>query len=172
MISAERRQQGAKLIIASTRRLAPDGLDPRIKSLNYLNHILARMEANHAGADEALLLNAQGLIAEGTADNVFIVRDGVLVTPPVTDGALAGITRAAVIEVALASGIEVQEKSIAPYDLYTADECFLTGTGAELIPVASVDNRPIRSGERSIYQRISRGFTELVRRECEKTVMA
>ncbi|HXH64502.1 MAG TPA: branched-chain-amino-acid transaminase [Mariprofundaceae bacterium] len=166
MISPERRQQGARLIIASTRRLAPDGLDPRIKSLNYLNHILARMEANHAGADEALLLNAQGLVAEGTADNVFIARDGILMTPPVTDGALAGITRAAVIEIAAANGIKVQEKSIAPYDLYTADECFLTGTGAELIPVGSVDGRMMRQCRGPVFDRISQGFHELVKREC------
>ena len=166
MISAERRQQGAKLIISSTRRLAPDGLDPRIKSLNYLNHILARMEANHAGADEALLLNAQGLVAEGTADNVFIARDGILLTPPVTDGALAGITRAAVMEVAVASGIEVQEKSIAPYDLYTADECFLTGTGAELIPVGSIDGRTMRQCRGPLFQQISQGFHALVNQEC------
>ncbi len=166
MISAEKRQQGAKLIIAATRRLSPDGLDPRIKSLNYLNHILARMEASHAGADEALLLNAQGLVAEGTADNVFIVRDGTLTTPPVTDGALAGITRAAVMEIAMANGIEMQEKSIAPYDLYTADECFLTGTGAELIPVSEVDGRNIRNSGGPVFQSIAQGFAELVRKEC------
>lgn len=170
MISAEKRQQGAKLIIAATRRLSPDGLDPRIKSLNYLNHILARMEANHAGADEALLLNAQGLVAEGTADNVFIVRDGTLTTPPVTDGALAGITRAAVMEIAMANGIEVQEKSIAPYDLYTADECFLTGTGAELIPVSEVDGRNIRNSGGAVFQSIGQGFAELVRKECAKQI--
>ncbi len=166
MISDEKREAGAKLVFASTRRLPPDGLDPRIKSLNYLNHILARMEANHAGADEALLLNASGHVAEGTADNIFIVHDGALITPPVTDGALAGITRAAVIEVAREQGIEVREASMAPYDLYTADECFLTGTGAELIPVASIDGRAMRSGERAVYRNISRGFSELVEREC------
>jgi len=166
MISDEKRQQGAQLIIASTRRLPPDGLDPRIKSLNYLNHILARMEANHAGADEAILLNGNGHVAEGTADNIFIVRDGIVMTPPLTDGALAGITRAAVLEIAQAIGIEWQEASIAPYDLYTADECFLTGTGAELIPVASIDGRSMRSEQRPHFEKINEGFRELVRREC------
>lgn len=166
MISPRTREAGARLIIAATRRLPPDGLDPRIKSLNYLNHILARMEANHAGADEALLLNAGGHLAEGTADNVFIVRDGVLKTPPLSDGPLAGITRAAVLEIARESGIEVQQTSLAPYDLYTADECFLTGTGAELIPVAAVDGRPMRDPHRPVYRAIDRGFAELVQREC------
>lgn len=166
MISPRTREAGARLIIAATRRLPPDGLDPRIKSLNYLNHVLARMEANHAGADEALLLNAHGHLAEGTADNVFIARDGILSTPPLSDGPLAGITRAAVIEIAGEHGIRVRETSLAPYDLYTADECFLTGTGAELIPVAAVDGRPMRDPERPLYHAIGRGFAELVRREC------
>lgn len=168
MISEQKREAGARLIIASTRRLAPDGLDPRIKSLNYLNHILARMEANHAGADEAILLNANGHLAEGTADNVFIARDGILKTPPLTDGALAGVTRAAVMEIARSSGIAVLEQSLAPYDLYTADECFLTGTGAELIPVAAVDGRGMSVPQRPLYQRIRHAFAELVRDECMK----
>jgi len=169
MISEEQRLKGAKLIISSTRRISPDGLDPRIKSLNYLNHILARMESNYAGADEALLLNAQGCLAEGTADNVFIIRDGTLATPPVTDGALAGITRAVVMEIAVTRGIKVEEKSLAPYDVYTADECFLTGTGAELIPVASVDGRPMRSCPSPIFNQINQRFHELVEKACQQS---
>ena len=132
---------------SSTRRLPPDGLDPRIKSLNYLNPILARIEANHAGADEAVLLNAHGLVAEGTADNLFLVRAGILLTPPVTDGALPGITRELIMRLARASGIETRKRSLAPYDLHTADECFLSGTGAELVPVR-VMSSPCRRGRR------------------------
>ena len=141
LVDAATRERGVRVIIAATRRLPPDGLDPRIKSLNYLNHLLARIEANAAGADEAILLNAVGRVAEGTADNIFIVRDGVLRTPPPIDGALAGITRAHVMALAQDASMTVAETSLAPFDLYTCDECFLTGTGAELIPVASIDGR-------------------------------
>lgn len=163
-ISEERRAAGAKVIIASTRRLGSDGLDPRIKSLNYLNHILARMEANHAGADEAILLNAAGRVAEGSADNVFVVKDGVLITPPVTEGALDGITRSVVIELALQLGTVVREVPMAPYDLYTADEIFLTGTGAELIPVRSVDGRAIRDCPGEIFMLLDKEFQNCVQR--------
>lgn len=156
------RERGARVIVAATRRLAPDGLDPRIKSLNYLNHILARLEANQAGADEAILLNSQGRVAEGTADNVFVVHHGRLLTPPVTDGALAGITRAAIMALAGEAGIPVVEASLAPYDLYTSDEVFLTGTGAELIPVASVDGRCMGACPGPVYLDLSRRFRALV----------
>jgi len=108
------RGDGPLGIDPSTRRLPADGLDPRIKSLNYLNHILARIEANRAGADEAVLLNTQGRVAEGTADNLFIVRDGRLLTPPVIDGALPGITRALILELAGEMGIETCKQSLAP----------------------------------------------------------
>lgn len=166
MVGAEVRARGARVIISSTRRLPPDGLDPRIKSLNYLNHILARIEAANAGADEAILLNAQGRVTEGTADNVFIVRCGALYTPPASDGALQGITRALVLELAAELGITCTEISLSAYDLYTADECFLTGTGAELIPVREVDGRALKSSHASIFSRVQRAFQELVRREC------
>lgn len=162
------RRTGARVIIAATRRLGPDGLDPRIKSLNYLNHILARIEASQAGADEAILLNAAGRVAEGTADNVFVVCAGRLLTPPPVEGALAGITRAAVMELAGEAGMPVAETPLAPYDLYTADECFLTGTGAELIPVASVDGRPLRACPGPVYLELSRRFRDLVRHEGER----
>ncbi|MCC5809051.1 MAG: branched-chain-amino-acid transaminase [Ectothiorhodospiraceae bacterium] len=155
-------ERGARLIIASTRRLPADGLDPRIKSLNYLNHILARIEANHAGADEAILLNGAGRVAEGTADNVFIVRHGVLLTPPPVEGALAGITRQVVLELAQEAGIPVRETPLAPYDLYTADECFLTGTAAELIPVASIDGRALPRCPGMLYRDLQQRFSALV----------
>lgn len=166
MVSTEVRTQGARVIISATRRLSPDGLDPRIKSLNYLNHIMARMEAANAGADEAILLNAQGRVTEGTADNIFIVRAGALYTPPISDGALQGITRALVMELGLALGIACTEASLSAYDLYTADECFLTGTGAELIPVREVDGRVLTSSPGPVFGRVQQAFQALIEREC------
>jgi branched-chain amino acid aminotransferase len=159
------RRQGARLVIAVTRRIAVDALDPRIKSLNYLNHILARMEASQAGADEAILLNAAGHVTEGSADNIFIVRDGTLLTPPAIDGALEGITRAAVLQLASVLHLPARELSLSPYDLYVADECFLTGTGAELIPVASIDGRHLRACPGPIYTALGKAFHELIERE-------
>lgn len=163
MVSERVRAQGARVIISATRRLGADGLDPRIKSLNYLNHILARMEASHAGVDEAILLNSRGLVAEGTADNVFIVRDGILLTPASTDGALEGITRNEVIEISHSLGIPCQVASLGAYDLYTADECFLTGTGAELIPVKDIDGRQIMHCPGPIFARVTAEFHARVR---------
>lgn len=165
LVSERVRSEGAKVIIAATRRLGADGLDPRIKSLNYLNHILARMEATHAGADEAILLNSAGRIAEGSADNIFIVQRGELLTPPVIEGALDGITRQVVLELAEKLGIRSREIPLAPYDLFTADECFLTGTGAELIPVGYADGRKIPECPGPIYLRLAAAFRELVSQE-------
>ena len=166
MIDAQKRSHGISVITASTRKLTLDGLDPRIKSLNYLNHIMARIEANHAQADEALMLNSNGYIAEGTADNVFIEKDGILITPPTSDGALAGITRAIIIELAKQANIQVYEQSTAPYDVYTADACFLTGTGAELIPVASVDGRKLKQCPSKLFQQLSNLFFTQIQKEC------
>lgn len=165
MVSERVRTEGAKIIIAATRRLGADGLDPRIKSLNYLNHILARMEATHAGADEAILLNSAGRVAEGSADNIFIVKKGELLTPPVIEGALDGITRQVVLELAKSVGIKFHETPLAPYDLFIADECFLTGTGAELIPVGYVDGRKVPQCPGPIYQHLAAAFKALVERE-------
>lgn len=165
LVSEAVRAQGARVIIAATRRIAPDALDPRIKSLNYLNHILARIEATQAGADEAILLNAQGRVAEGTADNVFVARGGVLLTPPADDGALEGITRAAVLELAAAGGIPWAVRSLGAFDLYTAEECFLTGTGAELIPVREVDGRAAGACPGPVFRRLQAEFHRLVERE-------
>jgi len=162
MIGDKARENGIRAIIASTRRLPPDGLDTRIKSLNYLNHILARIEANHAGVDEALLLNDQGKVAEGTADNVFVVRDGELRTPPVTDGALEGVTRGLVMQLGREQGLVVRETSLTAYDLYTADECFLTGTGAELIPVREIDGRTVKSCPGPVYGKLLQGFRDCI----------
>ncbi|MDB6062093.1 MAG: branched-chain-amino-acid transaminase [Verrucomicrobiaceae bacterium] len=168
LISTERRLAGAAVIIAATRRLSADGLDPRIKSLNYLNHILARMEANHAGADEAILLNSAGRVTEGSADNVFVVKRGTLFTPPIYEGALDGITRGVVIELAQELELPLREIPIAPYDLHTADEIFLTGTGAELIPVRQVDGRPVQHCPGPIFQRIEQAFKVCIERDAEK----
>ncbi len=162
MVSEKVMQEGARLIIASTRRLPVDGLDPRVKSLNYLNHILARIEANNAGADEAVLLNAQGFVTEGSADNIFIVKNNVLLTPPVSDGALAGITRQIVIELASQLDIICSQTSLSPYDLYTADECFLTGTAAELIPVKEIDSRFVQTCPGNVFQQLQQAFFKRV----------
>ena len=162
MVSEEVRDNGARLIIASIRRLAGNQLDPRIKSLNYLNQITAKMEANVAGADEAVMLNQSGFVAEGTADNIFVVTGDTLETPPVTDGALNGITRGLILELSNMLSIPVRERSLTTYDLYTADECFLTGTGAELIPLREIASRQIRNTPGPIYSRIRKQFhTEL-----------
>lgn len=163
LVSEAVREAGAKVIIASTRRLASDCVDPRIKSLNYLNGILARMEANAAGAHEAILLNGAGRVAEGSADNVFIVKRGCLLTPPVIDGALEGITRNEILLIAERLGIQVRVESLAPYDLYTADECFLTGSGAELIPVSLIDGRAVGVCPGPVYRKLSQAYEECVR---------
>lgn len=164
--SAVQRQAGLSVIVAAIRRLPTDGLDPRVKSLNYLNHVLARMEATRAGADEALLLNAQGRITEGSGDNVFVVRRGELLTPPGIDGALEGITRGVVLELAASLGLPAREASLAPYELYTADECFLTGTAAELLPVREIDGRALGICPGPVMQAIESAFGDLIAREC------
>ena len=162
LVSDKRRQHGVTVIIAATRRLPPDGLDPRIKSLNYLNHILARIEANRAGADEAILLNHRGLVSEGSADNLFVVKNNCLLTPPVIDGALDGITRSWVMTQARELGIPVAARSLSAFDLYTADECFLTGTGAELIPVRNIDGRELPGCPGPVFRTLADAFREAV----------
>ena len=139
-------RQGLEIITASTMRNHPAALSPRIKSLNYLNNILAKIECMQAGCMEALMLNHKGEVAECTADNIFLVRDGVLLTPPTDAGILEGITRDAVIELARATGLEVREVAITKHDVYIADECFLTGTAVEVIAVVKVDSRSIGGG--------------------------
>ncbi len=165
LVDERQRRQGIRLIIAATRRLPPDGLDPRIKSLNYLNHILARMEATRAGAQEAILLNGAGKVTEGSADNVFCVRRGRLYTPPVTDGALDGITRRCILELASSLHLPADEASLTAFDLYTADEVFLTGTGAELIPVREIDGRRLAACPGPIFTRLSAAFQALITAE-------
>ena len=147
-LSAEKEATGLDLITSSLRRPAGDVLDPRVKSLNYLNNVLAKREATQRGADDALVLNAQGLIAEASATNVFAIQGNRLSTPPVTDGALDGLTRRTILEIAREVGFEVSETSLGRFDLYAADAVFLTGTRAGLIPVGSLDGSPISEAGR------------------------
>lgn len=139
--------KGLSIITCATRRPAPAALMPQVKSLNYLNNIMAKVEAIQGGALEALMLNEQGYVAECTGDNLFIVKNGEILTPLISDGALDGITRAVIIELAGQAGIRVIERSLTRYDIFIADECFLTGTAAEVIPVVQLDRRTIGSGE-------------------------
>ncbi|MBU6399752.1 MAG: branched-chain-amino-acid transaminase [Verrucomicrobia bacterium] len=138
--------RGLTIVTVPTTRNLHSALNPAIKSLNYLNNILAKIEANNSGCEEAVMLNAEGFVAECTGDNVFIVKAGHLQTPPLSAGALYGITRGVVLELAAEAGLRVSEPNLTRYDLFNADECFLTGTGAELIPVVKIDGRVIGTG--------------------------
>jgi branched-chain amino acid aminotransferase len=140
-------RQGIAIITASTRRISPDMISQRVKSLNYLNSISAKMEAELAGVPESLMLSADGYVCECSADNIFIVKRGELLTPSPEFPILLGITRAVVMELAEKKGVPVRELPLTLHDVYVADECFLTGTGAELIPVNSIDGRKIGSGK-------------------------
>ncbi len=140
-------QNGLSIITCATRRPAPGALMPQVKSLNYLNNIMAKVEAIQANALEAVMLNEQGYVAECTGDNLFIMKNGELVTPLISDGALDGITRAVIVELAEKLGVTCKERSLTRYDIFTADECFLTGTAAEVIPVVSLDRRTIGTGK-------------------------
>ncbi len=139
-------ENGLEVVTAATMRNHPNALNPRLKSLNYLNNILAKIEAIDAGTLEAVMLNHQGYVAECTGDNLFIVSGGVLFTPPISSGILKGITRDAVIEIAADFGIAVREEDLTRHDLYVADECFLTGTAAEVVPVVRIDKRDVGDG--------------------------
>jgi len=159
-------REGLRMITATHRKSPSDSLNPRIKSLNYLNQILARLEANLAGADEALMLNHEGYVCECSADNVFVVRSGEVWTPPAHLGILRGVTRDAVLEIARDLGIPAFERTFTLHDVYTADEVFLTGTGAEIGPVVWVDGRVIGSGKPGpLTLRLLQAYRELTARE-------
>ena len=159
----EHYQNGLSVITCATRRPAPAALMPQVKSLNYLNNIMAKVEAIQSGALEAIMLNEQGYVAECTGDNVFIIRDGKIHTPQVNDGALDGITRHVIFELAEKLGVPIVERQLTRYDIFVADECFLTGTAAEVIPVVELDRRKIGSGKPGpITQRFLAAFRELV----------
>jgi branched-chain amino acid aminotransferase len=141
-------KKGLKIITASTRRNIPEALNPRVKSLNYLNNIMAKIEANLAGVPEALMLNREGYVAECTGDNIFIIsRKGIVFTPPPYLGTLTGITRRTIIDICKEKGMGVEESPFTLFEVYNARECFLTGTAAEVIPVVNVDGRAIGNGE-------------------------
>lgn len=159
-------EEGLEVITSSVRRNNPGALDPRIKSLNYLNNILAKLEATAKGVPEAIMLNKDGYVAECTGDNLFIVERGVLITPPIWAGILRGITRDVVIDLAGKEGISFEEKVFTPFSVYTSEECFLTGTAAEIIPVTKVDGRVIGNGRAGKITRILIAkFREFAERE-------
>ncbi len=153
--------QGIPLVTSASRRLSFEGFDPQIKSLNYLNNILAKMEAHQAGCMEALMLNKDGYLSECTADNIFFVRRGKLLTPSPSCGILRGITRDAVIELAGKRNIEVIEGLFTRFDAYTADECFMTGTGAEIMPISAIDGRTLSASPGPITRTLIADFKSL-----------
>lgn len=156
-------KNGIEIITASSRRIPSDCLDPRIKSLNYLNNIMAKIEARQANCLEAVMLNREGFVTECTGDNIFIVKNDELFTPASYQGTLEGITMSTVIEMANSLKIKTLKTSLTRYDLYNSDECFLTGAGAEIIPVIKIDGRVIGNGRTgAITRRLIKGFKELV----------
>lgn len=159
-------RDGLAIVTVGTTRNVPEAVNPRIKSLNYLNNVLAKIEAINSGVMEAILLNSQGYVAEATGDNVFIVQGDAVVTPPAWCGALEGITRQVVMDLAGENGYTIREQVLSRYDLYVADEVFLTGTAAEIIGVVKIDRRLIGDGKPGpVTRALSGAFTELVRTE-------
>jgi len=157
-------EKGLEVVTVPTPRNLPEACNPKVKSLNYLNNIYAKIEAGLAGVPEAIMLSAGGYVAEATGDNIFIVKNGVLITPPVYLGILEGITRNTVMAIAKEKGIKVEEKVFTRHDVFTADECFLTGTAAECIPVVKVDGRIIANGKPGkITWELIKAFRELTK---------
>ncbi|MGZ5023308.1 MAG: branched-chain-amino-acid transaminase [Chthoniobacterales bacterium] len=157
-------RNGLTVVTCATRRTGAAQLNPAVKSLNYLNNVMARIEANLASADEALMLNDAGNVAECTADNVFVIKKGQVFTPPIAAGALRGITRSVAMECVEELGMKVNVTDITRHDVFTADECFLTGTAAEVIPVIKVDGRPVGTGKPGpITTKIIARYRELTR---------
>ena len=166
---AELYENGLEVVTCSTRRPTAASLSPQVKSLNYLNNVMAKVEALKAGAKEGLMLNEQGYVAECTGDNVFIVKKGEVLTPPVSDGSLDGITRQVIFDLCKELGISIREVSMTRYDLYTADESFLTGTAAETIPMVKLDEREIGDGKPGpVSLKLIEAFRKKVRSEGTK----
>lgn len=163
VFSADAATTGVDVIVSSFRQGGADGLDARVKSLNYLTRILARLEANRAGAAEAILLDGNGHLTEGTADNVLLVRDGVLLSPPPIAGGLEGITRAGVLTIAAREGIPAREAALGRYDLINADEALLVGTGAGLVPIRRVEGKALPACPGPISAKLLTGYQQLVR---------
>lgn len=156
-------ENGISMVTVPTRRNRPDILSPKVKSLNYLNNIMSKIEANQAGANEALTLNTEGYVAEGSGQNIFIVKKGELITPPTYIGALDGVTRNAIIDLAREMSYVVKELPFTRHDVYVADEVFLTGTAAEVIPVVKLDGRVIADGKPGFYTKtMLEAFRKLV----------
>jgi branched-chain amino acid aminotransferase len=155
-------ENGLVMATCATRRPSHDILSPLVKSLNYLNNVMAKVEAIQAGAEEGLMLNDKGLVAECTGDNIFVIRDGIISTPPLTAGALDGVTRRVVFEIAADLGIPIREIDLSRHEIFTADECFLTGTAAEVIAAVKLDQRVIGTGKPGpVTQRVIARFREL-----------
>ena len=162
LYSADKYENGLDVVTCATRRIPHGALSPMVKSLNYLNNVMAKIEAQNAGAGEGLMLNEQGFVSECTGDNIFIIKNGVISTPPIAAGALAGVTRAVVFDLAAEFGIPICEPMMTRYDIFTADECFLTGTAAEVIPAVKLDTRLIGDGKPGpITRRLITRFREL-----------
>ena len=154
-------EDGLEIVTVSIRRNYAEAINPRIKSLNYLNNILAKIEGKQAGAEEVLMLNPEGYVVECSGDNIFWIKNEILVTPPVHMGILEGVTRNSVIQLARDAGMQVEERVFTRHDLYIADECFLTGTAAEVIPVVKIDRRTIGDGHPGkITQRLISAFRQ------------
>ncbi|MDD3726273.1 MAG: branched-chain-amino-acid transaminase [Candidatus Ratteibacteria bacterium] len=163
---AEIYERGLNVVTVAVRRNLTEAVNPAIKSLNYLNNIMAKIEANSTGASEGIMLNNAGYVSEGTGENIFIVSKNSLFTPPVTAGVLDGITRDTVMDLGRGLGLEVEEKEMTRYDIFTADECFLTGTAAEIVPVVCLDGRPIGTGKPGeVTNRIRKEYTVLTMSE-------
>ena len=161
---AEVYERGLRCIVASLARNHPNTTSPRVKSLNYLNNIMAKAEAHEAGAEEAIMLTTDGHICECTGDNIFLVRNGELFTPPAAEGILEGITRAVVMELCAKRGLKVTEAPLVRHDLYIADECFGTGSAAEVVPITEIEARPVGDGKPGpITMQLNKDFMEYVR---------
>jgi branched-chain amino acid aminotransferase len=165
LYSRDTYEKGMSVIIAKTLRTSPRMVPPRAKSLNYLNNILAKIEAVDAGATEALMLNVEGHLAEATGDNVFIMKGGELLTPPTSAGILIGVTRGIVMRLAAQAGLSVFERDFGPAELYAAEECFLTGTAAEVVPVTHVDGKTIGAGAPGpVTRKLMAAYAEFIRK--------
>ena len=157
-------KKGMEIVTGATTRNHHNAVNPAIKSLNYLNNLMAKIEANIAGYEESIMLNAEGYVAECTGDNIFILKDGQMFTPPLSSGALHGITRGTAIDLVAALGIPTAEPNMTRYDLYNADECFLTGTGAEIVPVVKIDQRVIGNGKPGpVTKKVVKAYQELTK---------
>ena len=166
MYPEELYEKGIEVIVSSVRKNIPSALDPRIKSLNYLNNILAKIEANIQGASEAIILNKDGYVAECTGDNIFIVKEGVIITPPIWIGVLEGITRSAILKLAIKEGIPIKEEPFTTSSLYNSEECFLTGTAAEVAPVTKINKKIVGEGKMGkITRKLIKKFRQLTQSE-------